>query len=209
MGVKVDPRRQKIEVEGKEISFPSLLYFAFYKPQGCLSVLHDPRGRPTVGDFFRDLPVRVYPAGRLDWDAEGLIILTNDGELAYILTHPRFGVEKVYRVVVEGKVGRREIERLKKGVLLDGRKTIPRNLKIIRQLSHQTLLEVVLGEGRYHEIKRIFGEIGCVVRGIKRIRVGPVSLGELQPGKWRVIRGKEKERLLALKELKREGLRRE
>ncbi|HEX68093.1 MAG TPA: rRNA pseudouridine synthase [bacterium] len=200
LGFKVDPEKQKIEVDGREISFPSPVYMAFYKPRWCLSTLYDPRGRRTVKDFLKDLPERVYPVGRLDWDAEGLLLLTNDGELTNFLTHPRYGVKKVYEVLVEGVLSEEEMAKLREGVVLDGRKVIPVSLRIIRRNQSNSLFEVVLREGRYREIKRMFKAVGHKVLRIKRVKMGPISLGGLKPGEYRFLNESEKRELLLLKE---------
>jgi len=201
LGFKVDPEKQKIEVDGKEISFSPPVYIAFYKPRWCLSTLYDPRGRRTVKDFLKDLPERVYPVGRLDWDAEGLLLLTNDGELTNFLTHPRYGVKKVYEVWVEGVLSEEEMARLREGVVLDGRIAVPVSLKRLGVKQGNSFFEVVLREGRYREIKRMFEAIGYRVFRIKRIKMGPVKLGNLKPGEYRILSEEEREALLSLKKM--------
>lgn len=191
LGTKVDPETQQIEVDGQLLHFPSPLYIMLYKPRFYLTTLYDPRGRPKVTDLLKDIPTRVFPIGRLDFDAEGLLLLTNDGEFANMLIHPRYKVPKTYMVLVKGIPNCHALKKLKTGVNLEDGKTLPAQVRVVRKLKSKSWLELTIYEGRYRQIKRMCAAVGHPVLRLKRIRIGPLALGRLKPGEYRYLTPKE------------------
>jgi 23S rRNA pseudouridine2605 synthase len=188
IGAQVDPGRDRVRVDGREVARPEpRRYVVLHKPPGYLTTRRDPRGRPSVFDLLPGLGVRLHPVGRLDGDTEGLLLFTNDGALTYALTHPRFGVPRVYHVQVAETVSLETLAALRRGVLLeDG----PARAEQARRLhSHQdgTWLVLVLREGRYREVRRLCRAVGLRVRRLIRVAFGPVHLGALAPGRWREL----------------------
>lgn len=167
------------------------VYFLFHKPKGVMTTLQDPNAEKTVADFFQDIPDRVYPVGRLDRDTTGLLLMTNDGELAFRLTHPKFGVKKKYRAVVRGAVLDATVKRLEAGVELEEGPTAPCQIKILNKGPRATELSVVLHEGKKRQIRRIFQKVGHFVTELERLSYGPVSLGDLPKGQKRPLRAGE------------------
>jgi 23S rRNA pseudouridine2605 synthase/16S rRNA pseudouridine516 synthase len=196
LGTRVDPARDQVRLDGGAVGVKERpVYFLLHKPKGCLSTVRDPGGRPTVVDLLRGVRERVFPVGRLDWESEGLIILTNDGELALRLTHPSNHVPKVYRVKVKGLVGRQTLEQVRHGLYLDGRRTLP--APVTRISSQQnTWLEVTLYEGRRNQIRRVFERLGHPVLKLKRTAIGSVADRDLRPGQFRRLTAAEVTRLL-------------
>ncbi len=186
LGAKADRREQEIRVDGVPLPRPRLVYFMIHKPTGILSTNSDPSGRPRVIDLV-DYPGRLFTVGRLDMSSEGLILATNDGELANRLTHPRYGVEKTYQVEVAGMVDRKELAKLREGVhLAEGFAKVV-SAKVIRQYQHSSLLEIVLNEGRNREIRRVLARVGHKVERLKRIAIGPLRLADLPTGQVREL----------------------
>lgn len=192
LGRKVDPRHNRIEVDGKAIpvASPDLVYLAVYKPRGVISTTRDERGRATVRDLV-PLPGRLYPVGRLDRQSEGLMLLTNDGELTDYLTHPRYGHTKEYNVCLDGHLDETALERWRTGVFLEGKRTAPAKASLLGHEDDQTWVRVVLREGRKRQIRRVAEILGHPVRRLVRVRIGPVHLGDLKPGRWRHLTKKE------------------
>jgi 23S rRNA pseudouridine2605 synthase len=191
LGTRVDPSRQEIRMDGLTLPVAEFVYLAVHKPPGVVSTNRDPSGRPRVIDLVPSGVGRLFAVGRLDLHSEGLILVTNDGELANQLTHPRFGVPKTYRVTVAGRPARDVLARLRRGVhLAEGIARVDRiQVKSYRQKS--TLLEMVLREGRNREIRRVLASVGHKVLQLVRIAVGPVRLGTLPPGAFRKLTRKE------------------
>lgn len=186
LGTKVDPDRDRVYVDGKPIRPDAKKYYIMLnKPVGYITTAKDQFDRKTVLDLVQDLDVRLYPVGRLDYDSEGLIFLTNDGDFTYFLTHPGNGVKKKYQVVVSGMVDIDTVWRLRKGVELDGRMTAPARVEITKQQERTTELTFVIGEGRNRQIRRMCETVGHEVIRLRRIAVGNVVLGNLPKGKWR------------------------
>ena len=199
LGQRADPERDRITVDGKLVRVGhSFTYIALYKPQGVLSAERDDSGNRTVRDLV-PLPGRLYPVGRLDLDSEGLILLTNDGELTNLLTHPRYEHSKEYHVDVKGHPTEKTLERWRRGVYLDDRRTAPAEVSVINRKKDHTQLRVVLREGRKRQIRRAAMKLGHPVRRLVRVRIGPIQLGDLTPGQWRSLSDRELSQLQALK----------
>lgn len=166
-------------------------YIAYNKPVGEVTTAHDPEGRNTVLDHFRDYPVRLFPVGRLDYDSEGLIILTNDGEMMNRLLHPSYEIPKSYLTRVSNNVSEDEIRLLRKGVMIDGRLTSPAKVRLIRHDTFSTELLITIHEGRNRQVRKMVASIGHQVIRLKRVRFGPVLLGDLPAGMWRKLSDEE------------------
>ncbi|MGE0605919.1 MAG: pseudouridine synthase [Pirellulales bacterium] len=191
LGTKVMPGRQQIRVDGIALKKPRVVHYLLNKPMGVLATNNDPSGRERVIDMVPQDHDHIFPVGRLDMSSEGLIIITNDGELANLLTHPRYGVEKTYQVLVAGQVTFDEMERLKKGVFLaEGFAKVVR-LTVKSQTKRGTLMEIVLDEGRNREIRRLLARVGHKVLKLKRVAIGDVKLADLATGEYRKMRPDE------------------
>jgi len=185
IGQKIDPATARVEVDGVPLPVaPELDYHLFYKPRGMVSTMSDPQGRPAVGDVA---PPGVHPVGRLDLDSEGLMILTNDGDLTLRLTHPRYGVPKTYHALVRGRPTRATIRRLVEGVSLDDGVAAARTARIIDQSAGRSLVEVVMTEGRKREVRRMLEAVGHPVERLVRVAIGPVADRDLRPGTTRPL----------------------
>jgi 23S rRNA pseudouridine2605 synthase len=200
LGTKIDPARDEIRVDGRNIRLAQQhVYIVLNKPRGTLSTMQDPRGRRALGDLV-SVPGRLYPVGRLDASSEGLILLTDDGELANVLTHPRYGHDKEYRVLVNGRVSGETLETWRQGLELEGQKTAPARVEILGIRKDNTLLRVVMREGRKRQIRRVAEMLGHPVLELTRTRLGPLELGLLEVGQWRYLTPKEIGSLTALKQ---------
>ena len=222
-GTQIDPERDEVRVGKKRISAPEeKVYIMFNKPVGCVSTCSDDRGRATVLDYISGISQRIYPVGRLDFTTEGLLLLTNDGELANRLTHPSHEVGKRYLAIVEGDVTAYEIKKLEKGVFLSstesaappvqgaeapawrkrgdsGGKTAPAKIKVLKNENGKTELTIIIHEGRNHQVKRMFEAVGKRVVFLKRISVGDINLGQLKKGEYRRLTDEEIAYLKGLK----------
>jgi 23S rRNA pseudouridine2605 synthase len=185
LGTKADPERDHIKVDGKRVGAPQrLVYLIMNKPKDCMSTVTDPEGRPTVMGLLRGVKARVYPVGRLDYASEGLLLLTNDGELAKRITSPARHVTKTYLVKTNGALTSDQEERFREGVPLAGKKTAPAGLKLV-QRAQNPWYEVRLIEGRQNQIRLMFKHFGRLVEKLKRVKIGFLDLGSLEPGKFR------------------------
>jgi 23S rRNA pseudouridine2605 synthase len=183
LGRRVDPATDRIAVDGVPLSVrPGLVYYLLNKPAGVVSSASDPQGRQTVVDLVPPEP-RVHPVGRLDADSEGLLLLTNDGDLTFHLTHPRFGVEKEYLVAVEGRLRPTEIRRLREGVVLEDGVTAPARVALVEP----TLARITIHEGRNRQVRRMCAAVGHPVVRLVRVRIGPLADRSLAPGEWRPL----------------------
>lgn len=191
LGVQVDPASDKIKVEGKHLHQERMVYLALHKPRGYVTTSSDDLDRKTVLDLIEGVKERIYPVGRLDRDSEGLLILTNDGEMANYLTHPRCGVEKVYRVTVDGNVTDETLARIREGARIGGRLIIPRRLKLLHRNAASSRIEIEIGEGLNREVRRIFASMDHEARKLIRIEVGPISLEGLPRGMARKLTARE------------------
>ncbi len=192
LGYKIDDEKDRVNVEGRRVEKEEgLIYLMLNKPPGYLVTLRDNFQRPTIQQLLPSLRKRVFPVGRLDYDSSGLLLLTNDGELAYRLTHPRFKVPKAYLVKVKGEPDPSELTRLEKGIYLDGKKTAPAKIAQVRGDPKKSLLKIEIYEGRKREVKRMFQAIGHKVLQLQRINFGGLRLGSLKTGKWCFLTRKE------------------
>ncbi|MEQ9619204.1 MAG: pseudouridine synthase [Deltaproteobacteria bacterium] len=188
LGRTVDTDRDMIEVQGRVIEPEVKRYLILNKPKLYLTALGEGQDeKRTIEELIRDIPQRVYPVGRLDYDVEGLIILTNDGELANRVLHPRYEIKKVYRAIVKKPIDDSTLEMMKKGALLEDGPAKPDSIKVIKRGKDSTTVEICFHEGRNHLVKRFFYSFDNPVRQLKRISIGPVSLGGLPRGKWRSL----------------------
>ena len=191
LGAKADPTSQVITVDGERVhSNPTLLYLLLNKPAGYVTTVTDPQGRPTVMDLVPATP-RVYPVGRLDRDTEGLLILTNDGELANRLAHPSYEVEKTYVAQIRGPAKRHAVRQLLEGVQLEDGLARARSLRELGAAGDHTLIEIVLAEGRKREVRRMLHAVNLPLERLARVRIGPLPLGDISPGKFRPLTGAE------------------
>jgi pseudouridine synthase len=198
LGTKAVLGRDEIRVDGKIIKHETeKLVLALFKPKRCVTTLNDPQGRSTVADFVNKFPMRLYPVGRLDYDAEGLLLLTNDGELAHRLQHPSYKVPKTYLVKVRGHPPTKALARLQQGVKLEDGITAPAELKVMEDDQKATWLSLTLREGRKHQVKRMCVAVGHPVLKLRRTKIGPIELDDLRPGEIRRLKSREVRNLRA------------
>jgi pseudouridine synthase len=198
-GTRIDPSRDQVSVDGKPVQVETQrVYIMLHKPAGYVSTVHDPQGRPTVLDLLpHDLQrLRIYPVGRLDSDTSGLLLLTNDGDFALHLSHPRYATEKHYEALTRGRPSPRSLDALRNGVVIredDGsdHRTAPAQVRILRQEGDDCWLELSIHEGRKRQVRRMLAALGHPVIQLVRVRVGELSLGDLPSGKWRHLREHE------------------
>lgn len=188
MGTRVNPLKDCIEVEGKRITnTESKVYIMLYKPRGYVTTMSDPKGRKKITDLLQNVKERVYPVGRLDYDSEGLLLLTNDGDLAFALTHPRHKVPKTYTVRVEGIPSENNLLRMSKGLPLEDGTTAPAQVEFVEIRDGNALLKITIHEGKNRQIRRMCEFIGHPVKRLKRTRIGPINLGVLKAGEYRQL----------------------
>ncbi len=192
LGSRVQPAQDEIVVDGDRIKRERVVTLMLHKPAGYISSRSDPEGRPVVRSLLppRGLP-NLYPVGRLDWDSEGLLLLSNDGELANILTHPRHGVRKVYRVKLKGKPTAEALRQLVTGVVSKGERLHAIAAERLRSWEHNTWVTITLEEGRHHHVRRMCEAIGHPVLRLVRVALGPLNLGSLPRGQWRPLTPQE------------------
>ncbi len=199
MGFTLEESGDLVTVDGQVVRPEAEKHYLIYnKPIGEVTTVSDPEGRATVMDKFRKYPVRLFPVGRLDYDSEGLLLLTNDGELMNRMLHPSREVKKVYLVRVSNQVSPEEIQMLKRGVMLDGRLTSPAQVRLIRTEAFCTVLLITIHEGRNRQVRKMISAIGHQVVHLKRVEFGPLSLGDLPSGQWRRLTPAEKKKLLEI-----------
>ena len=188
MGFQVDELSDIVLVDGVQVRpEEEKHYIAYNKPVGEVTTAYDPEGRQTVLDRFRNYPVRLFPVGRLDYDSEGLLLLTNDGDLMNRLLHPSFEIPKSYLARISNHVSNEEIRSLRKGVMIDGRLTSPAEVRLIRHDTFSTELLITIHEGRNRQIRKMVSSVGHQVVRLKRVRFGPVFLNDLPSGMWRKL----------------------
>jgi len=193
LGTRVDPQKSKVFFDGQQVLLADEhAYFMLNKPPGFLTTLSDPYGRPTIKDLLGHIGKRVFPVGRLDRDSEGLLLLTDDGELSNRLLHPRFKVPKTYIVTVSGHPSKNAINALEQGVeIAPGQRTKPCTVKLLGRKKRQAVFQVILSEGRKRQIRYMFRAIGYKVIRLIRTEMGPIRLGELESGKIRALTDRE------------------
>lgn len=192
LGVKVDPTQQRIEVNGKLVNKQEpKVYIILNKPRGYISTLKDPQKRPIVIDLIKDIKQRVFPVGRLDYHTEGLLLLTNDGDLTQKLLHPRNRVVKTYLVGINGTLTRSDVTKLESGIKLDDGLTAPAKVKFVRGKRDKSWWEITIHEGRKRQVRRMFQNLDRSIHELKRIRFGPLELGKLVPGEYRLLTERE------------------
>ena len=199
LGSKVDPDRDEVVVDGVPIQPKRKLYLAVHKPRGHVCSRRDEKGRPLLGDLLPKEWRHCYPVGRLDRESEGLIFVTNDGEFALRMTHPRHGVRKLYAAEVEGRVREAVPGRLTRGVTHRGERLRAEKARLLASNNTRSVVELELAEGKNREVRRLFAAMGFKVTRLVRERIGPIRLGELRAGKWRTLTDTEVKTLLAKK----------
>jgi 23S rRNA pseudouridine2605 synthase len=188
LGDRADPLEDEVLVDGLEVNLdPNVKYYAFHKPAGVVTTMRDPQGRPDISAFVPEEGPRVFPVGRLDRDTEGLLLLTNDGDLANALTHPRFGVEKEYLAEVEGVPTPRHVGQLRRGVELEDGHARAKSARVAGRSGDRGAVRLVMTEGRKREVRRLLDAVGLPVTRLVRVRVGAVRLGGLPPGERREL----------------------
>jgi 23S rRNA pseudouridine2605 synthase len=198
LGTKADPSRDDIRVDGRRLRMrDAFRYVLLNKPRGYVTTRADPQGRPTVMDLLGGIPEYIYPVGRLDFDSEGLLLLTNDGDLASRLTHPRHGVPRIYDVQVAGVPDAHDVDRLARGVPIDGRMTALADVRVVSagRIRDHGRLQVTLYEGRNRQVRRMFDAVGHPVERLRRIAIGPIEDRRLKAGQWRELDADEVRKL--------------
>lgn len=200
LGTKVNAEIDRVTVNGRELAQPRFLYLALNKPKGCITSVSDPHDRDTVMRYLPQLEAPVKPIGRLDYSTEGLLLFSNDGDLIQRLTHPKHTVEKVYVAHVLGVMTERQMNRLRRGVVLDGKRTSPAGVSLISvdREKRRSVIEISIHEGRNRQIKRMFEEVCSKVIALRRTKVGPITVGKLRPGECRMLTKREVARLKQL-----------
>lgn len=202
LGTTVEPGRDTVTFDGKDVRFERKLTYCFYKPPHVMCTADDPEGRQTVHDYFRDVPERLYNVGRLDFDSEGVLLMTNDGDLANALTHPSKQIDKVYFAVCDGLVAPEALEALRRGVVIDGRKTAPAKVSALKLDASGSTLLIRIHEGRNRQIRKMLDVVGHPVRYLRREQFATLTIEGLKPGKYRLIEGEELRKLRDLAGLK-------
>jgi len=196
LGTKVDPLHDQVAVDQKPLRVRRKLYVALHKPPGCVCSRRDEHGRPTIYELLPREWGNLYSVGRLDYATEGLIFLTNDGEFALRLTHPRYGVRKTYLATIEGRVETGLPDRFRRGVFHQGERLKAEAVRLVSTSHSRSVVELELTEGKNREVRRLFESQGLSVKRLVRVRIGKIRLGELKPGKWRTLTEPEIKSLL-------------
>jgi 23S rRNA pseudouridine2605 synthase len=196
IGMKADPFRDHIKVDGKLLVTPEKkVYFIFNKPKGVVTSLSDPEGRPTVHDFLKGIKQRVFPVGRLDYDSEGMLFLTNDGEFAHAVLHPSKKIPKTYLVKVKGVLEEEDIGKMKTGIRLGRTMTAPANVRRLRKTENNSWIEITIYEGKKRQIRRMLERVGHPVMRLMRIRINGLEMGGLKPGAYRKMTPEEMKKI--------------
>jgi 23S rRNA pseudouridine2605 synthase len=196
LGMKADAERDYIKIDGKLVTHPGTrenrkVYLLFHKPDGVVTTLHDPEGRPTVKDFLRGVRTRVFPVGRLDFHSEGLLLLTNDGDFANNVLHPSRKIPKTYLVKVKGTLEETKIGELRRGVRLEEGMTMPARVKMVKNVEQNSWIEITIHQGRTRQVRRMLEQLGHPVLKLKRIAIGGLTIGDLRPGEFRILTAEE------------------
>ncbi|HET97280.1 MAG TPA: rRNA pseudouridine synthase [Desulfurivibrio alkaliphilus] len=186
MGLQVDPELQQITFDGHPLSFPEeKVTVLLNKPAGYVTTMHDPQGRPLVGSLVKEPGLRLFPVGRLDLETEGALLLTNDGDLANRILHPRYEIKRTYQATVQGLPAASDLQSLRRGIELEGRRTWPAEIRTLRRRDGDCTLEVIIHEGRKRQVRKMFAAIGHPVLRLKRVAYGGLRLGDLASGAYR------------------------
>lgn len=194
-GYVINPGLDRVEFDGRIITRKEKVYILLNKPAGYISSVFDPQGRPTVMDLLKDIKLRVYPVGRLDFDTEGLLLLSNDGDFTNLMIHPRYEITKSYQALVEGKPDKKSLQMLREGIKLEDGITAPAQVDVLQDYKDKTLLKIRIHEGRKRQIKRMCQAIGHPVISLKRTALGFLKLQGVAPGKYRFLTPMEVNRL--------------
>ncbi len=197
LGAKVDPAHDRVTVDGKPVRARRKIYIALHKPKGVVCSRSDEFERPTIYDLLPKEWGHLHSVGRLDFNSEGLIFLTNDGEFSLRLTHPRYGIRKIYIATIEGRVEPDMLSRFTNGLWYEGEKFKAEKARLLSASNAQSLVELELAEGKYREVRRLFESQGRTVKRLQRMQIGKIKLGELRPGKWRTLTEPEIKSLLS------------
>jgi len=196
LGTKVEPGKDVVLVNGQPVQREEqLVYLLMNKPAGYVTTVKDTHNRLTVMDLIADVPYRLFPVGRLDYETEGLLLLTNDGEFAYRMTHPKFKMVKTYVATVQGNVTEERLAQLRSGVQLEDGMTAPAEVKILRRENHKTVVEIAIHEGRNRQVRRMFKAVKNPVLELKRVSIGPLSLKGINVGEYRYLQEAELKKL--------------
>lgn len=187
LGTKVDPQKSTITFDGKPLVREEFVYILLNKPAGYVTTLADPQGRPIVTDLLQGIAQRVFPVGRLDYETEGALILTNDGSLGQYIQHPRYEVNKTYVATVPGTPSASKIRQLETGIVVDGHRTWPAKVRVLEQKKTETILELTIHEGKKRQVRKMLAAIGHPVRNLTRTAYGNLRLGNLPAGKYRLL----------------------
>lgn len=204
IGDKINPKKDTVIVNGKKIvEQKNYTYIMLHKPRGFITTMSDEMDRKCVAELIKDVPVRVYPVGRLDRDSEGMLLFTNDGEFANAMTHPAKHVPKTYRVTVRPSITEEQITSLTQGVIIEDRKTAPAEVRVIEKQEGRVVLEIILYEGRNRQIRKMCEEVGLEVARLKRTAIGSIKLGMLHQGSWRELTDDEIRKLMIAADMDR------
>lgn len=204
LGDKINPKKDTVTVNGKKIvKQKEHKYIMLHKPRGFITTMSDEMERKCVAQLISDVPQRVYPVGRLDRDSEGLLLFTNDGEFANALTHPKKHVSKTYRVTVRPGITDEQLSAITEGIIIDDRKTVPAEVRVVTKEENRVVLEIILYEGRNRQIRKMCEQLGLEVARLKRTAIGSVKLGMLKQGDWRELTEDEVRKLMLAAGLER------
>lgn len=195
IGEKVDPKKDKITVNGKPVVSERNVYYMLHKPRGFVTTMQDEKGRRCVADLVEDIPERVFPVGRLDLNSEGMLLMTNDGDFANLISHPSTHVPKTYRVTVRPSITEEQLTELAMGIVIDGKRTLPAQVRVISQEPGRVVLEIVIYEGRNRQIRNMCEALGLEVARLQRKAIGPVKMGMLKQGDYRRLTLEEVKKL--------------
>lgn len=192
LGTKIDPDKDRVSYQNQIVKKDEkLVYYMLNKPLGYVTTVKDEKGRKTVLDLLRSVPERIYPVGRLDSDTSGLLLLTNDGDLTYLITHPKHEVEKTYQATVRGVPNEQQLENFRQGLVIEKRKTAKAKIKIIGQKKNNAILSITIIEGRNRQVRKMCAAIGSPVLSLERISVGAIEIGDLPLGSYRPLTDNE------------------
>jgi 23S rRNA pseudouridine2605 synthase len=197
LGAKVDPARDEVAVDGRVVKAKRLIYLAMNKPRGLVCSRNDEQGRPTIYELLPQEWRHLFSVGRLDFNSEGLLFLTNDGQFSLRLTHPRHGVHKKYVATVDGHVDQEMLQRFVRGLWFEGTRYQAKQTRLVSAGQSQSVVELDLAEGKYREVRRLFESQGRTVKRLQRVQIGKIKLGELRPGRWRALTESEIKSLLS------------